>query len=135
RSTPFVAAVDGGTLTEESLHGEVARAELRTDLPPRALLGLLVLPEAQQPRPVAEAVALHLVVADLDDELGPHRRLLELAGAPAVRLAEAPLGRVLEQRLHESRDLGLDLRGDGRRADAVELALLVVQAEEERRDL
>ena len=56
--------------------------------------GLLVRPEPEQLRAVAEPVSLHLVVAHLDDELGADSGLLELAAAPAVRLREAPLGRV-----------------------------------------
>ena len=54
---------------------------------------------------MAEAVLLELVVADLDDELGPQRRLLELAGSPAVRLGEAALALLVEQRQHLRRDL------------------------------
>ena len=65
--------------------------------------GVLVVAPAQELRAVAEAVALHLVVAHLDDELRPDRRLLELAGAPAVRLGEAPVRRVLDQRQHTLR--------------------------------
>ena len=64
---------------------------------------------------MAEAVALHLVVAHLRHELRPHRRLLELAAAPPVRLGESPLGRVLQQRLHARQDLVVALRADGRR--------------------
>src|SRR5262249_36399677 len=81
------------------------------------------------------AASLHLVVADLDDELRTDGGLLELAGAPAVRLAEPALGRVLEQRLHELGDLRLDPRCDRRRADVVELALPVVETEQQGRDL
>ncbi len=81
-----------------------------------------------------EAVRLHLVVAHLDDELGPQRRLLELAAAPAVRLGEAALGRVLEQREHALGDLVVARGRDGRRADVVDLAVVAVEAEEERRD-
>ena len=81
-----------------------------------------------------EAVRLHLVVAHLDHELGTDRGLLELAAAPAVRLREAALGRVLQQRDDPLRDLVV-LRGrDGRRADVVDLAVLAVQAEQQRGD-
>ena len=83
---------------------------------------------------MAEAVRLHLVVTHLDDELGPHRRLLELAAAPAVRLGEAALGRVLEQREHARRDLVVACGRDGGRADVVDLAVVAVEAEEKRRD-
>ena len=65
---------------------------------------------AEELRAVPEAVALHLVVAHLDHELGSHCRLLELAAAPAVRLREAPLGRVLEQRQHVLRELVVTAR-------------------------
>jgi len=66
---------------------------------------------------VAEAVSLHLVVSDLDDDLGPDRRLLELAGAPAVRLGEATVGCVLQQRQDLRGDVVVRPRGDGTRAD------------------
>ena len=62
----------------------------RAELAPGAVARVLVVAPAQQLRPVAEAVALHLVVAHLDHELGPDARLLELAAAPAVRLGEVP---------------------------------------------
>ena len=104
-------------------------------LAPRAVRGILVRPEAQQPRAVAEAVALHLVVAHLGDELRPHRRLLELAAAPAVRLREAALRRVLEQRLHAREDLVVALRADRGRADVVDLAVVVVEPEQQRREV
>src|SRR5262249_14759352 len=105
-----------------------------SELAPGALPGLLVVAEAQELRPVPEAVRLHLVVAHLDDELGTDRRFLELAAAPAVRLREAPLGGVLEQRQHASRDLVVPRRGDRGGADVVNVAVLVIEAEQEGRD-
>src|SRR5206468_7998689 len=91
----------------------------------RALVG----PEAQEECPLPEAPALALLVADLDHELRPQRRLLESTRTPAVGLVEAPLGRALEQ--------GQDLverrvvPGSRHRAgpDVVEL-VLVVEAEQ-----
>jgi hypothetical protein len=77
---------------------------------------------------------LHLVEPNLDDRLRPQGGLLELAAAPAVRLREAPVGRVLEQRQHALGDLGVAGGGDRGRADVVELAVVPVKAEEERRD-
>ena len=96
--------------------------------------GILVGAPAQEARAVAEAVALHLVVAHLADELGPHGRLLELARPPPVRLREAPLGSLLEQRQETLGDVGVPARGNGRRADVVELAVVAVDAEQERGD-
>src|SRR5262249_7792618 len=80
------------------------------------------------------AVLLELVEAHLDDELGLERRLLELAGAPAVRLAEAPVVLLVDERDDLRRDLGLVLRADRGRADVVEVPVVAVQAEPERRD-
>src|SRR5262245_48859201 len=96
----------------------------RSKLAPRAVLRFLVVAEADQLRPVAEAAALHLVVAHLDDELLPDGRLLEVAGAPAVRFREAPLGGILEQRHDPCRDLVLLARCDGARADVVDAAVV-----------
>ena len=81
-----------------------------------------------------EAVPLHLVVAHLDHELRPHRRLLEAAAPPAVLLGEAALGRPGEQWLHQREDLLLAARGDGARADVVEPPVVLVEPEQERRE-
>ena len=97
--------------------------------------GILVRPEAQQLRAVPEARALHLVVAHLGDELGPQRLLLEPAAAPAVRLREAPVGRLVEQRQHLLGDRVVLARRDRGRADVVDLAVVVVEPEQQRRDL
>src|SRR5262249_62381535 len=92
--------------SEQRLDPRLARARLPPQVRRGALGRILVRPEAQELRPVPEAVALHLVVAHLDDELRPDRGLLELARAPAVRLGEVlPLGGVAEQRQHPLRDL------------------------------
>ena len=58
------------------------RVARRPHLAPRAVARVLVLAPADELRAVAEAVALHLVVAHLDDELRPQPRLLELAASP-----------------------------------------------------
>ena len=89
-------------------------------LAPGAVLRILVGPPAEELRAVAEAVALHLVVAHLDHELGPDARLLEPAAAPAVRLAGVPARVLLDERQHLRRDLGARLRRDRARADVVE---------------
>ena len=61
------------------------RALRRLDLRPRALLRLLVGAQAQEARPVPEAVALELVVAHLADELRADRHPVELlARRPAA---------------------------------------------------
>ena len=72
-------------------------------------LAVLVGAEAEEARPVAEAVALHLVVAHLDDELRPHRgssRALPRAPA-ALAAGDAPVAQVL--RLEQLRQLRLEL--------------------------
>ncbi len=80
-------------------------------------------------------MSLHLVVAHLDDQLRTHPRLVQLAGAPAVRLGDAAFGRILQQRQQPFGDL-LPLAGrNGARADVVEPAVVAVEAEEQRRDL
>src|SRR5262249_60478361 len=87
---------------EQRLEGRVVLAPGRPDLAPGAVLWVLVVAEAQEARAVAEAVALHLVVTNLGDELGPHGGLRERAGAPAVRLRAPALGGALQQRLQRS---------------------------------
>src|SRR6266508_6338753 len=127
------ASLRASTLSTEQLrHGQLVRARRRPHLAPGALLRILVVAEAQQPRAVAEAVALHLVVADFDDELRPHRRLLELAAAPAVRLREAALGGALHERLQPLQDLVVPAGGDGAGADVIQRSLLVVEPEQQR---
>src|SRR3954452_8124022 len=79
---------------EQRLDSRIVRPGQRPHFAPCALLRLLVRAEADQSRPVAEAVALELVEADLDDEFRAHRGLLESRAAPAVRLREALLRRV-----------------------------------------
>src|SRR5262249_1125057 len=133
---PAVAQEDGGLAArEQALDRGVVRPARRAHLAPRALRRLLVGPEPEQPRPVAGPVPLPLVVAHPDAELRPGGRPRALARPPAVRLAEGPLGRVGQERLDAHGALRLDLRGDCRRADIVELPLLVVEPEEERGDL
>ena len=83
---------------------------------------------------MAEAMLLELVEAHLDDELRLERRLLELSAPPAVRLAEAPVALLVEERQHLRCDLRLVLRADRGGADVVEVAVVVVEAEQERGD-
>src|SRR5205085_8838291 len=106
----------------------------RSDLAPRALRRILVRAEAQQPCAVAEAVLLELVEAHLDDELRLERRLFEAVGSPAVRFAEAAVALGVEQGEDFRGDLRLVLCADRGGADVVQLALVAVEAEEERRD-
>src|SRR5438874_7238063 len=121
--------------TKERLDARRLRVARRTQLAPRAVVRILVLAPAQPLRAVAKAVALHLVVPDLDDELRPDGRLLELARPPAVRLGEASLLRSLQQRQYARGDLFPARRGDRTRADVVEAPVVAVQPEQERRDL
>ncbi len=82
-----------------------------------------------------EAVALHLVVAHLDDQLGPDACLFECARAPTVRLGRGPLGVFLHEREHLVGHLGPRLRRDRARAHVVELTVLAPEAEEKRRNV
>ena len=66
-TSPRSASSGGGA--EQRLDRGVVGAPRRPHLAPRALLRVLVVAEADQLRAVAEAVALHLVVAHLGDEL------------------------------------------------------------------
>ena len=75
---------------EQRLEGRVARLARRAQLAPGAVGRILVLAEAQEARAVAEAVALHLVVAHLGDELGPDGRLLEPAACPSGSAPRSP---------------------------------------------
>src|ERR687898_508155 len=120
---------------EQVFDRRVVRALRRPYLAPRALVRVLVVAEADQLRPVAEAVALHLVVADLGDELVPERRLLEPLVAPAVRLRKAPLRALVEQGQHTRRDVIVVAGADRCRADVVDFAVLAVEAEQQRRQL
>src|SRR5439155_19798681 len=86
--------------------------------------------EANEARAMPEPISLHLVEADLRDELGTDGRFLELTGSPAVRLREAAIGRPFQQRLHPLEDLFVAARGDRGRTDVVHLPVLPVKAEE-----
>ena len=96
---------------------------------------ILVRPEPQQLRPVPEPIALHLVVAHLRHELGPQRLLLEPAAAPAVRLARSAGRTPRRAAAAPARRSRRGARRDGRRADVVDLAVVVVEPEQQRRDL
>src|SRR4051812_6424397 len=124
-----------GLRAEQRVDRKVARLARRAHLAPRALVGILVRPEADEPRAVSEAVLLELVVADLGNELRLQRDLLEVAGAPAVRLREHAVVLLVDQQRPERSDLVVLLRADGARADVVELSVVGVQPEQQRRDL
>ena len=81
-----------------------------------------------------EAVLLELVVAHLDHELGPERGLLELAGAPAARLGEAAFARLVHEWEHLCGDLVVSLRADRGGAHVVEVPVVGVEPEQQRRD-
>src|SRR3954452_8020356 len=129
-----VAREEAEELSQQSLHGEIVGPARRPDLAPRALLRVLVVAEPHELRPMSKTVLLQLVEANFDDELLPHRRLLELAGAPSVRLGEALLALLVQQRKHASGDLRLRLRSARARADVVDAAIVTVQTEQKRRD-
>src|SRR5207302_9777517 len=112
----------------------VAPTPLWSHLLPRALRRILVRTEAEEPRAVPEAVALHLVVAHLDDQLGPDGGFLEPARSPAVLLGEAALGSPFEERPDEGQDHGLPTRRDGARPDVVEATVVLVESKQQRRE-
>src|SRR5215211_7576972 len=124
----------GPAAGEEALERRVARAPRRAELAPGALLRVLVVAEAEKARPVAKAVALHLVVAHFGDKLRLHRRLLELACAPAVRFREAPVRFCVDERENALGDLLVAGGGYRGGADVVEPAVVAVETEQERRD-
>src|SRR5205823_5667969 len=135
------AAVDARAHELERLHRLAkeqfldGRAALRrAELAPGAIGRVLVVAPADELRAVPETRALDLVVAHLDHELRPDGRLLELACPPAIRLREAPVGGVLEQRQHALADLRAPAGRDRARADVVEPAVVAVEAEQQRRD-
>src|SRR5690349_5482828 len=105
----------------------------------RALPRRLVLAPSNQRRAVAKSVAGHMVVADLDNELGPKRLPVSRAfGAPAARTARCIAGEAgrLDQTLEKPGELGpLGTRNGRGEADMVELALLVVETKQQRADL
>ena len=74
QARPRAAAADVTGLREPKQRFDAGgvRVARRAQLAPRAVARLLVLAPADELRAVAEAVALHLVVAHLDDELRPH---------------------------------------------------------------
>src|SRR5215211_1270566 len=115
------------TKREQPLDGWIVGAPGGTQLGPGAVAGILVRPEADQLRPVPEAVALHLVVPDLGDELRPERRLLEVARAPPVGLGEAAVRGLVEEREDERADLVVVARGDRGGADVVGPAVVSVE--------
>ena len=82
-----------------------------------------------------EAVALHLVVPHLCDELGLHRLLLEVSRAPAVRFREAAVRLLVDQGENLLGDPVVLRCRDRGRAHVVEPAVVPVEPEEQCRDL
>src|SRR5688500_3643214 len=119
---------------EQRLHSRVAGAAGAAQFRPGAVLRILVGAEADQLRAVPAAVALRLVVAHFGDEFGAERRLLELAGAPAVGLGEAALALLVEERADERSDLVVVARADRGGADIVGPAVVAVEPEQEGRE-
>src|SRR3984885_12334121 len=110
----------------------------RDDLIDRALPGWFVGPKAEQLGPMAEPVARHVVVPDLDDQLRPQRlpfaaALRAPAARPARRLA-AETRRPLQSANLSGQRWPLvigDRRGE---ADMVQQALRVVETEQQGAD-
>src|SRR5439155_7428958 len=69
---PLFAKLGLNAPGEEALGRGVVLAPRRPHLAPRALLGILVVAEAPDGRPVTEPIPLHLVVAHLSDQFRPH---------------------------------------------------------------
>ena len=88
---------DASGEAEECLDRRRVRVARRPQLAPGAVARILVVAPADQLRAVAEAIALHLVVAHLDDELRPHgappraRRVPQRFGSETCQL-----GRLLD---------------------------------------
>src|SRR5688500_14380019 len=120
------------------LGDELARTRLPLDLLECALPRRLVGAPADELRAMAEPAAAHMIVAHLDDQLGPKR--LPLPGPlrrPAARPARRIAGesRAAAERLELARQhLALAPVNGRREADMVEQACLVVEAEEQRPD-
>src|SRR5215218_1942176 len=125
---------------EQRLHRGVAAPSRRPHLAPRAVTRTLVGPEAHEARPVPEAVLLQLVEADLADELRSHRVPVELlatgpATLPARDAVAADVTLLPERREHLVELPPHRGREPRRVADEVEAVLVVVEAEQDRRDL
>jgi len=101
---------------------------------PRALRGFLVVAEAEEARAVPETRALNFVETDFGDELRPNSGFLQFARAPSVRLGEAAVGRVFQERLDALEDVRVPARGYRCGTHVVHLPGVVVEPEEERRD-
>src|SRR5262245_34965932 len=105
----------------------------------RALRRRLVLAPAHERRAMAEAVAGHMIIADLDHEFGTERLAVGRAlGAPAAGAARRIAGeaRRLDQALEHPGQLGALATRQGRgETDMVESAGVVVEAEQQRADL
>src|SRR5512133_2846593 len=116
---------------QEALEGRVVRAAGRAELAPGAVLWILVVAEPDEARPMAEAVALHLVEPDFRDELRFQSCLLELSRPPAVRLRETTVRLLVDQRHHALGDLRVPRCCNGRRSHVVEPAVVAIETEEQ----
>src|SRR5256712_5775554 len=127
-----------GAAHEEIAQLGIPRPTRRPDLFPGAVLRILVRAEPQEPRPVTEALLLHLVEAHLADDLGPHLVPRQIA---ALRPARAALGRaapllfrpqmpLLAERRQQLLELRLERARDPRGvADEVDRAVVTEAAE------
>src|SRR5262249_26053288 len=122
-------------LREERVDALARLRGRRAQLAPGAGLRVLVGAAAPPLGARAGAVCPPLGVARPRQQLGPDACLLEGAGAPAVRLGRVPARILFDQREHLLGDARPRLRGDRGRADVVELAVLAVEAEQERGDV
>src|SRR5262245_2344400 len=137
--TRAVCQASSETLGFQHVSDELGRFCKGRELLERALARGLVGTEANELGAVAKAVAADLVVADLDHELRLHRApLFGAFGAPPAWSSRRLAGEA------RRRDEGLELRrqrravlvGDGRgETDMVELAVSVVEPEQQRADL
>src|SRR5437899_6594315 len=116
---------------------------MRLHLIPGAVLRVLVRPEPEEARPVAEPFLLHLVETNLAHDLGTHLVPGEVAALGPARAAlrrAAPFARGLElalftQRREHALELLLERPGDPRGvADEVERPVRAVEAQEQRCD-
>src|SRR5919112_5084123 len=96
-----------------------------------ALLGRLVVAPAHDLRAVADAPVADVVVADLDDELGPQRDPFEVAAVrPARRLAAAALAGLVGRQLAD--ELALARLAEAAAVpDLVDAPILAVEAEDD----
>src|SRR5215469_856328 len=100
--------------------------------------GRLVGPPAQQPGAVPEAAAADVIVSHLDDQFGPHR--LPIAGTLRAPPAGSPWCIAGKPRRHDQpfeplrERLAFEAVQCRGKADVIELALPVIEAEQQRPD-